>query len=104
MSGTNGGKKVQNPETRKWIKTNEQEEVTPKIQALRLRNAVSHDHLIIQPLTSGKNGVITGIEFSDKPTRAREARREYFRLLLSIEETVILVKALSELLLSCYPQ
>ena len=93
-----------NPNTRKWVKINEPEEVTPKILALRLRNAVSHDHLIIQPLSPGKNGVITGIEFSDKPTRVREARREYFRLLLSIEETEILVKALSELFLSCYPQ
>lgn len=97
-------KMVQNPETRKWFKTNELEEVTPKILALRLRNAVSHGHLIIQPQFPGKNGVITGIAFSDKPTRAREAIREYFRLLLSIEETEILVKALSELLLSCYPQ
>ena len=80
------------------------EEVTPKILALRLRNALSHDHLIIQPKSPGKNGVITGIEFSDKPTRATETNREYFRLLLTIEETEILVKALSELLLSCYPQ
>ena len=87
----------------KWKKTDQIEEITPKILALRLRNAVSHDHLIIQPLSPGKDGVITGIEFSDKPTRAREAKKEYFRLLLTIEETEILVKALSELLLSCYP-
>lgn len=97
-------KRVQDPITGKWVKTNEQEEVTPKILALRLRNAVSHDHLIIQPISPGKNGIITGIEFSDKPTRARSARREYFRLLLTIDETEVLVKALSELLLSCYPQ
>lgn len=97
-------KMVRNPEKGKWVKTDEFEEITPKILALRLRNAVSHDHLIIQPLSPGKKGVITGIEFSDKPMRVREARPEYFRLLLSVEETEILVKALSELLLSCYPQ
>lgn len=97
-------KMVQDTTTRKWVKTDELEEVTPKILALRLRNAVSHDHLIIQPISPGKNGVITGIEFSDKPTRARDAKREYFRLQLTIDETEILVKALSALLLSCYPQ
>lgn len=85
-----------------WIKTSEIEEVTPKILALRLRNAVSHDHLIIQPLSPGKEGVISGIEFSDKPIQNRVARKEYFRLVLTVEETEILVKALSELLLSCY--
>lgn len=97
-------KMKRDPNTRKWVKTNRLEEVTPKILALRLRNALSHDHLIIQPKSPGKNGVITGIEFSDNPTRATETNREYFRLLLTIEETEILVKALSELLLSCYPQ
>ena len=97
-------KQVYDPVKRTYIKTDEIEEVTPKILALRLRNAVSHDHLIIQPLSPGKNGIITGIEFSDKPTRNREAKREYFRLLLTIEETEVLVRALSELLLSCYPQ
>lgn len=88
----------------KWIDTNEIEVVTPRILALRLRNAVSHDHLIIQPLSPGKDKPIAGIEFSDKPTRIREAKREYFRLVLTIPETEILVKALSELLLSCYPR
>lgn len=97
-------KKEYNSYTGKLVVTDEQEEITPKILALRLRNAVSHDHLIIQPLSPGKNGVITGIEFSDKPTRAREAKKEYFRLLLTIDETEILVRALSELLLSCYPK
>ena len=92
------------PIKRKYVKTREIEEVTPKLLALRLRNAVSYDHLIIQPVTPGKDGVITGVEFSDKPTRAREAKKEYFRLILSIEETEVLVKALSELLLSCYPK
>lgn len=97
-------KREWDPTRRKYVKTKEIEEVTPKILALRLRNAVSHDHLIIQPVSPGRKGVITGIEFSDKPTRAREAKKEYFRLILSIEETEILVKALSELLLSCYPR
>ncbi|MDF2819887.1 MAG: hypothetical protein K0R15_328 [Clostridiales bacterium] len=49
----------------KWVKTSEIEEISPKILSLRMRNAVSHDHLRIQPLAPGK--------------------------------------ALSELLLSCYP-
>ena len=77
-------KRVFDSRTKKWIKTNEQEEVTPKILALRLRNAVSHDHLIIQPISPGKNGVITGIEFSDKPKKANSARREYFKLVMSL--------------------
>ena len=97
-------KQVWDSRTKKYIKTNEIEKVTPKILALRLRNAVSHDHLIIQPISPGKDGVITGIEFSDKPARIRDAKKEYFRLALSISETEILVRALSELLLSCYPQ
>ena len=87
----------------KLQKTDIKEVVTPKVLALRLRNAVSHDHLIIQPLSPGNSGVITGIEFSDKPVRKKESKKEHFRLLLTIEETEILVKALSELLLSCYP-
>ncbi len=87
----------------KFVKTKEIEEVTPKILALRLRNAVSHDHLIIQPVSPGRDGIITGVEFSDKPTRVRDAKKEYFRLILSIHETEILVRALSKLLLSCYP-
>lgn len=96
-------KKKYSPRARKWVKTSERETVTPKILALRLRNAVSHDHLIIQPQSPGKNGVITGIEFSDKPHKASAAGTEYFRLLLTIDETEVLVKALSELLLSSYP-
>ena len=91
------------PIKRQYEKTAIIERVTPKTLVLRLRNAVSHDHLIIQPVSPGKNGVITGIEFSDKPTGTK-AKNEYFRLLLSIEETEILVRALSELLLSCYPR
>lgn len=94
---------IKDENTGKWVKTEDIEEVTPKILALRLRNAVSHDHLAIQPISPGKNGVITGIEFSDKPTRKKDAKREFFRLLLTIPETEILVRALSELLLSCYP-
>lgn len=97
-------KQVWDSNKRKMVKTTEIEEITPKILALRLRNAVSHDHLIIQPLSPGKDKPITGIEFSDKPTRTRDEEREYFRLVLTIEETEILVKALSELLLSCYPR
>lgn len=97
-------KLIWDSKAKKYIKTKEIEEVTPKILALRLRNAVSHDHLIIQPVSPGRDGIITGIEFSDKPTRIRDARKEYFRLVLSISETEILVRALSELLLSCYPQ
>ncbi len=93
-----------NPKTEKWEKTNQRERITPKILALRLRNAVSHDHLKIQPLSPGKNGVITGIEFSDRPTSDSSKSREFFRLLLTVEETEILVKALAELLLSCYPK
>lgn len=93
-----------NPKTEKWEKTNQREGITPKILALRLRNAVSHDHLKIQPLSPGKNGVITGIEFSDRPTGNSSKSGEFFRLLLTVEETEILVKALAELLLSCYPK
>lgn len=92
------------PERRKRIKTDVIEEVTPKMLVLRLRNAIAHDNLTIQPVSPGKDGVITGIEFSDKPRRAGDAKREYFRLNLTIDETEILVKALSKLLLSCYPQ
>jgi len=97
-------KKVRDPKTKRLIRTNEQEEVTPKILALRLRNAVSHDHLIIHPQSPGKDGIITGIEFSDRPTRTRSDNQEYFRLFLTVKETEILVRALSELLLSCYPK
>lgn len=87
-----------------YVPTDEYEKITPKKLALRLRNAVSHDRLIIQPLFPGKNGVITGIEFSDRPQKRDNKYGEYFKLLLTIEETEILVKALSELLLSHYPQ
>lgn len=97
-------KQIRNPSNNKLEKTNETEEVTPKTLVLRLRNAVSHDHLVIQPLAPGKDGVITGIEFSDRPRKQQNAKREHFRLILTVKETEILVKALSELLLSCYPQ
>lgn len=93
-----------NPKTKNWEKTNQKERITPKILALRLRNAVSHDHLKIQPLSPGKNGIITGIEFSDRPTGNSSKSGEFFRLLLTVKETEILVKALAELLLSCYPK
>lgn len=96
-------KKVWDDEQKKLVKTDEIEEVTPKILALRLRNAVAHDHLIIQPQSPGKDKPITGIEFSDIPTRKREAMKEHFMLKLSVDETEIFVKALCELLLSCYP-
>ena len=85
-------------------KTDEYEELTPKVLALRLRNAVSHDHLKIQPLSPGPKGIITGIEFSDMPTGNQNGKREYFRLELTISEIETLVIALSELLLSCYPK
>lgn len=92
-----------NSKTNRWVETKEFEKVTPKILALRLRNAVSHDHLVIQPLSPGKDKPITGIEFSDKPKK-EAGNKQYFRLKLTIEETEILVKALAELLLSCYPR
>ncbi len=98
-------KKVRNPETRKLVTIpEEKEKITPKILVLRLRNAVSHDNLIIHPRSPGREGVITGIEFMDKPPRSHEARDQHFRLLLTIKETEVLVRALSELLLSCYPK
>ena len=92
-----------NQQSRRWEKVNEYEEVTPKVLALRMRNAVSHDNLVIHPISPGKDGAITGIEFSDKPSRNDNETKEYFKLVLTIKETEILVKALSELLLSCYP-
>ena len=88
-----------NSETGKWESTNRREKITPKILVLRLRNAICHDNLVIRPLSPGKDGVITGIEFLD-----RKGKEERFKLILTIEETEILVKALSELLLSCYPK
>lgn len=96
-------KTVWDSQRKKYVKTEDIEEVTPKVLALRLRNAVSHDHLIIKPLSPGRDGIITGIEFSDKPTKSRDKSREYFKLRLSISEVEILLRALSELLLSCYP-
>ncbi len=96
-------KKIWDEKKRKFVKINEVEEVTPKILVLRLRNAVSHNHLIIHPISPGEKGRIEDIEFSDKPANSCNKRKEYFRLILTVEETEILVKALSELLLSCYP-
>lgn len=97
-------KQTFNRSTRKMEKLNEIEEITPKTLILRLRNAVAHGRLKIQPVSPGKDGVITGIEFSDTTRRKKNNNLESFRLLLTINETETLVKALSELLLSCYPK
>lgn len=95
-------KQIYNSSTHKMEKTNEIEDITPKTLILRLRNAVAHDRLKIQPVSPGKNGIITGIEFSDTAGSKKNNNLESFRLLLTVKETEILVKALSELLLSCY--
>jgi len=82
-----------------WKKTDRLEKHTPKTLVLRLRNAVSHDRLTIHSTSLRNNSAITGIEFSDKSPD----KKEKFTISLTVKETEVLVKALSELLLSRYP-
>lgn len=69
--------------------------ITLKYLILKLRNAVAHDHLKILPVSPGKDGIITGIVFSDV---------DGFELSLSVNDTEILVRALADKLLSYYPK
>ena len=96
----------------------EKEQLTPKVLIHRLRNAISHNNICIEPIKCEQLRKIEGFKFTDSnkiygtvkdgrfvkpfPGDKIETREQFFKITLKVDELRVLVVALCSLMLKQY--